>query len=82
MWGLAAAAVLTYGLIRAAVAEPSRKAAFRAAKLRRLLRKPANRLTLDEAADGVVLARAAGLSKQTRIFESRVSELKRQKGKK
>jgi hypothetical protein len=82
MWGLVAAAALTYGLIKAAVAEPARKAAFRAAKLRRLLQTPTNRLTIDAAADGVVLARAAGLDGPKKSFESRVSELKRQKGKK
>jgi len=58
MWAVLAAIALTYGLVRAAAAEPDRKERWREARLDRLRAAlAAGRVTLDQAEDGAVLAK-------------------------
>jgi hypothetical protein len=58
MWAVVAAIVLTYGLVRAAAAEPDRREGWQKRKLTSLARLlDLGHLTPDQAADGEVLAR-------------------------
>ncbi len=68
MWGILAAAVLAYGLVRAAVAEPARKKWWERQRLAYLAGIPLEKLTPDQAADGAVLARRAGNRELERRF--------------
>jgi hypothetical protein len=56
MWGLVLAAALTFGLIEVAAARPDRRENREQRRLVFLAGKRASELTLDEAADGVVLS--------------------------
>lgn len=76
MWALAAAAALTYGLIRAAAAEPTRKRRSQSRQLSRLSAKNPESLSLDEAEDGLALSRRLGERKLEARFQARVSVLK------
>jgi hypothetical protein len=69
MWVLLAAAALTYGLVRVAVAEPAHKQARKIAKLERLCAVPSSKLTLSQADDGAAIARQLGRSDLARTFE-------------
>ncbi len=81
MWALAAAAALTYGLIRAAAAEPARRESRKLNRLRRLLAVPPERLTLDQAEDGASLARVAKNEKAETAFKTQISRLKKMRRK-
>ncbi len=76
MWGLLAAA-LTYGLVRAAVAEPAHRRARKLGRLERLCAIPRSLLTLENAEDGAVLARQLGHSDLARSFESDARKLRK-----
>lgn len=78
MWALAAAAALTYGLLRAAVAEPRRRLHASERRLAHLAAKDPSRLTLDEAEDGLVIARRVGKKALVTMFADKVSVLKKQ----
>jgi len=75
MWALAAAA-LTYGLLRAAVAEPARKRRSLARRLSGLAARSPSSLSLDEAEDGLVISRRLGQKDLEARFRDRVSVLK------
>jgi hypothetical protein len=77
MWVLLASAALTYGLVRAAVAEPAHKKARKLSQLKRLCSVPRVRLTLSQAADGAVLARRLGRDDLASTFEQDVSKLRK-----
>jgi hypothetical protein len=77
MWGLLAAAALTYGLVRAAVAEPAHKRARKLSQLMRLCAVPRERLTLAQAEDGSVLARHLGRRDLASTFEQDVRKLRK-----
>ena len=72
MWGWAIAAVLAYGLVRAAAAEPVRKEERDGDKLVRLAGMPAAQLTAAQAADGIVLARRFHQPALVKYFEGQV----------
>jgi hypothetical protein len=77
MWVLLTAAALTYGLVRAAVAEPAHKRARKLGRLERLCAIPRDRLTLSEAEDGAVLARLLEQGKLARTFEADARRLRK-----
>jgi hypothetical protein len=81
MWAFAAAAALTYGLFRAAAAEPARKARRKHSRLQTLLSVPSERLTLDQAEDGASLARFAGDTGAEISFRNQISRLRKQRRK-
>lgn len=76
MWALAAAAALTYGLLRAAVAEPTRKRRALERRLTTLANNLPGQLSLDQSEDGVFLARRLGRKDLEQQFRLRVSVLK------
>ncbi len=57
MWGILVAAVLAYGLVRAAAPRSESRQDADRRRLLYLITRPPKALTRDEAADGVVLAR-------------------------
>ena len=78
MWGIAAAIALAYGLIRAAAASPDRKIERRRRKLGYLKAElSAGQLTLDQAEDGIVLARAFQDAEFEQKFRKATASLKR-----
>ncbi len=79
MWAIATAAALTYGLIRAAVAEPARKRRSLERRLEGLSSRDPASLTLDEAEDGLALGRRLGKRTHEAAFRGRVSVLKQQR---
>jgi hypothetical protein len=63
MWGLVIALATVGGLVRIAfheAVEPTIRPAVMRMRLARLARMPADRLTLDQAEDGMVLSRRLG----------------------
>lgn len=83
MWGLALALALVGGLVGVAATRSGRRAADDEARLRRLrlvLKK--NKLTLDLAEDGAVLARRTRRPDLERAFKSKIESLKKQAGRK
>lgn len=79
MWAYLAAAALTYGLARAAAAEPAHKKARELGRLERLCAVPRSRMTLAEAEDGAALARRLGREDLAGTFEQDVRRLRRRK---
>jgi len=79
MWGIAAAAALTYGLIRAALAEPARRRWMLERRLEHLRRVSPEGLSVDQAEDGAVIARRLGHKELEAYFKDRVSILKKQR---
>ena len=77
MWGVVVAAVITYGLVRAAAAEPARKKTREAGKLVQLCAIPRVLLTLSQAQDGAALARRFGRADLARSFEQDVRNLRK-----
>jgi hypothetical protein len=82
MWALVAAIALTYGLVRAAAAEPDRREGWQRRKLAGLARSlDRGHLTPDQAADGEVLARRfqeAGLAKKFRAAAGRLKQKRKE----
>lgn len=79
MWALAAAAALTYGLLRAAAAEPARRRRTLERRLAALTAQAPESLTLDDAEDGLVLGRRLGNRTREAAFRGRVAALKQQR---
>jgi len=76
MIGLAVAAVLTYGLIRAAAAEPDRKRRVLEGRLSVLATVRPERLTLAQAEDGAAIARRLGKKELEDRFARRAAAIK------
>jgi hypothetical protein len=79
MWALAAAVALTYGLLRAAAAEPRRRLLASKRKLAQISAKDPARLSLDESEDGLALSRRLGKKDLETKFADKVSVLKQQR---
>lgn len=77
MWAYLAATALTYGLIRAAAAEPAHRRARQLGQLERLCAIPRARLTLAQAEDGSVLAKRLGHQDLSRSFAADVRKLRK-----
>ena len=80
MWGLIIAFGLVGGLVKVAYGqsvEPTFKPAWRKAKLVRLVKIPLDKLKLDQAEDGAVLAREFGSPIIERKFLTVAERLKR-----
>jgi hypothetical protein len=78
MWGILAALAITYGLVKAAAAEPIRKIWWRRQRLAYLTGIPKTKLTRDQAADGATLSRQLGQEVLAKRFEDVTATLKRQ----
>ena len=80
MWGLVIAFLSVGGLIKFAYGqkeEPTVKPALRRARLIKLARIPVERLTLDQAEDGVVLSRQFEAPELEKRFRKVSEKLKR-----
>jgi len=73
MWGIAIAAAIGYGLVRAAMARPAVREELARGRLAELAAR-IDRLGPDEAADGVVLARKFGERGLEAKFKAQVSK--------
>jgi ABC-type Fe3+-hydroxamate transport system substrate-binding protein len=81
MWAVIMAFGIVGGLIKLAYGqamEPTIKPAWRKEKLVRLASIPMEKLTLDQAEDGAVLARENGAKELEKRFRAKAAELKAQ----